>query len=218
MAYTAEDSLEIKARWAWLDKYGAEEPANVFYLDHDPAAAARAHCDRHVVKMILETAQLLSAAWHVVAPKMVESGWFPPQGDVRPGNDPVGWHAFRLAGQRIYAPSHLNHPCAVWARASTGNYEWLWRLGMELCAEYTHRYGKRHATEPILWTLEAMPPRLPQGPQTEPPTAMPEELQVVVDGYVDAVLSYRNYYLEAKTQLLKWSKREPPEWVIKEPA
>lgn len=37
---------------------------NVFYLDRDPEKAASVQCDQHVVKMILESAQLLSTAHH----------------------------------------------------------------------------------------------------------------------------------------------------------
>ena len=35
---------------------------NIFYLDTRPKEAAMMHCDKHCVKMILETAQLLSTA------------------------------------------------------------------------------------------------------------------------------------------------------------
>ena len=35
---------------------------NIFVLDKDPHIAAQMHCDRHVPKMIVESAQMLSTA------------------------------------------------------------------------------------------------------------------------------------------------------------
>ena len=80
-------------------------PMNIFFLDPDPRLAAQYHCDKHVVKMVLETAQLLSGVVHL--------------------NNP--------ADRRIpdlYSLTHANHPCAVWARAKLDNYAWLYQLGI----------------------------------------------------------------------------------------
>lgn len=214
MSYTLESSLAMHEHWAMIDRYGAEDPINIFYLDHDPEAAARAHCNTHVVKMIVETAQLLSTAWHLTAPDAVESTIF--------GNDPmypyeVGLRtlgpgmAYYLAGQRIYAATHPHHPSSVWTSACTGNYDWLWQLGQCLLEEYTFRYKRQHATTHVLRTLEARPP-LPIGDQTEPPAAMPEEFIVTSREGVEAVDSYRAYYLGAKRQLLTYTRRQPPRW------
>jgi hypothetical protein len=87
---------------------------NLFVLDRQPHVAAQYHCDKHVVKMVLETAQLLSTAKH-------EFGLDSP-----------------------YRPTHKNHPCSVWVRQSRENYYWAWNLGYALGVEYTHRYGKVH--------------------------------------------------------------------------
>ena len=212
MAYTAEHSQAMHAHWASLDKYGPESPMNIFYLDHDPRAAAQAHCDAHCVKMVLETAQILSTVWHVAAPKLVESDWDNPARDVVPPGE-VPWLHYRVAGQRIYRKTHEAHPCVVWARANAGNYRWLHSLGLELLVEYEYRYGRKHAVEPVMWTLELAPPGLPDKPMYEPPAVMPEELVVTADGYVDAVASYRAYYTEAKQALLKWKRRGPPQWI-----
>jgi len=101
---------------------------NIFILDEDPVACARAHCDKHVVKMILETAQLLCTAHHVL------------------GTDP----------ETIpYRKTHVNHPCAVWVRDSVENYHRTGILGRELCFEYTRRYGRRHKTQDVIeWTTK----------------------------------------------------------------
>jgi len=191
---------------------------NVFYLDHNPMLAARAHCDRHVVKMIVETAQLLSTAWHVMAPECVSQDTTstdpaypyigPKEAKLAPGL------VFYLRNQRIYGKTHEHHPSAEWVRESTGNYDWLWRLGMFLLEEYTFRYGKRHATTAVLWTLEAPPPGVPSEAQSEPPLAMPEDYYVAdEDGYADALASYRRYYRDGKRHLLTYTRRPPLDWL-----
>lgn len=196
---------------------------NIFYLDHDPAAAARAHCDRHVVKMILETAQLLSTAWHVLAPEAIETDIFAtdplyPFPSLK-NNDAAAARiittpAFYLGNQRIYGKTHEHHPSALWVRECAGNYDWLRRLGMALLDEYGYRYRRAHASRHVLRTLERPPAGLPAGLQSEPPTAMPDDY-VVTDaaGYADAVASYRAYYRGAKRPLLNYTRRPPPDWV-----
>lgn len=192
---------------------------NVFYLDHDPELAARAHCDRHVLKMVIETAQLLSAVWHTVAPDALEStiGSTDPAFPLHPltaqleAKVPFG-QVFFIGNQLIYAPTHLNHPAVEWARESRGCYDWLWRLGAALADEYTFRYRKLHATRHVLRTLERPPPGLPAGEHSEPPLVMPEEFFVTASGYADAVDSYRKYYLEGKRHLLTYTRRAPPSW------
>lgn len=96
---------------------------NVFYLDTDPVKCAQAHVDRHVVKMIVEYAQLLSTARRL-------------------RGDDVG-----------YKQTHVNHPCAVWVRESNANYAWLHDLMVATADEYTFRYGKVHATSRLFSEL-----------------------------------------------------------------
>ena len=89
---------------------------NIFYLDHDPRLAAQYHCDKHVVKMILESAQLLCTAVNIRA-----------GGQVSP-----------------YKTTHVNHPCSIWVRQNSANAMWVWYLLCYLNAEYSFRYGKLH--------------------------------------------------------------------------
>jgi len=120
---------------------------NIFYLDRDPHEAARLQCDRHVVKMILETAQLLSTA-----------------------------HNELDGGQIAYKSTHKNHPSAVWARASSQNYTWLQRHLMALGDEYTRRYGRVHKTIQTHSQSLLEPPRgISDGDFTDPPQCMPDE-------------------------------------------
>jgi hypothetical protein len=125
---------------------------NIFYLDHDPVKAAEYHGDKHCIKMILESAQLLSTAHQVLD-----------------GPNP-----------NLYKLTHKNHPSAIWARESKANYEWLYSLLEALINEYKFRYGKDHKTIEKLPYLNKPPKNIPDGPFTGPTPAMPE--QYIVPG------------------------------------
>ena len=146
---------------------------NVFVLDRDVRKCAQYHNDKHVVKMILESAQLLCGVHH-----MVEEN-----------TDEV---PYRL--------SHKNHPCSIWARENISNYLWLCELGLELCKEYTHRYEKRHKSQDVIeWCLINLP-NIPEEDFTEPPKAMPEEYKVddVVQSYRNYYLGDKKYFSKWK--------------------
>lgn len=163
---------------------------NIFFLDWDTEKCAEYHCDKHVVKMILETAQLLCGTHHVTTK-------YPPSTD-------------QVNDQVPYKLSHKNHPCAIWARESLSNYLYLCELGLELCKEYTYRYGKRHKSQEVIeWCLSNKPNITDKG-FTLPPKSMPDEYKVV-----DVVESYRNYYNGAKKDFAKWKNRDTPEWFIR---
>jgi len=119
---------------------------NIFFLDFNPRLAASCQCDKHVVKMVLESVQLLSTAHHVLGS----------------GED---W---------MYQPTHVNHPSAVWCREAVQNYRWLWTHAIYLCAEYTYRYSKTHKTEEIIERLQT-PPNIARHRRTSPSLAMPDE-------------------------------------------
>jgi hypothetical protein len=129
---------------------------NIFFLDFDVKKCAEYHCDKHVVKMILETAQLLCSAHHVTG------------------------------GTAPYKLSHKNHPCSIWVRASLSNYLYLCELGLALGEEYTHRYGKKHkSVEVIEWCLSNRP-NIHDVDFTSPPLAMGDEYKIgndVIESY-----------------------------------
>lgn len=155
---------------------------NIFVLDSSPSLAAQSHCDKHVVKMILESAQLLCTAHH----------------ELDESSAPAG----------LYRPTHKNHPCAIWTRESVENYVWLYQLFDALCAEYNTRYNKVHLTEEkLLSTLSVAPRNIPQSPATPFALAMPEKYRSL-----DAVQSYRAYYLEEKRHIAKWKTITPYWW------
>ena len=160
---------------------------NIFYLDRDPVIAAQMMCDKHVVKMILESAQMLSTAHRVL------------DGDEYA--DKVG----------LYKMAHKNHPSTIWVRSSYQHYKWLYDHMVALMREYTYRYGNHHATERLLTPLSEYPQAIPVGDFTNPPQCMPE----VCKGE-DTVLAYQNYYIIEKSGFARWTKRETPAWFIGE--
>lgn len=159
---------------------------NIFFLDWDVDKCAKDHCDKHVVKMILETAQLLCGVHHVTA-----------------------HDTDQVTDQVPYKLSHKNHPCSIWTRSSLSNYLYLCELGLALCKEYTHRYGKRHKSQEVIEWCLINKPNIKDIGFTEPPKAMPEEYKVN-----DVVESYRNYYRGAKMGFAVWKNGYNPEWLV----
>jgi hypothetical protein len=102
---------------------------NIFVLDRSPALAAQMQCDKHVVKMVLESAQMLSTVARIH------------------GN-----------GNAPYRSTHVHHPCTLWAASDVKNWWWLQRHALALLSEYTFRYDKEHGCyDAIVWSLENRP-------------------------------------------------------------
>lgn len=154
----------------------------------DVKKCAEYHCDKHVVKMVLETAQLLCSAHHVI--DQVTNKY-------RPSNDQV---PYKLA--------HKNHPCSIWVRESLDNYLYLCELGLALCNEYTYRYGKRHKSQDVIEWCVTNKVNICYKGITEPPRAMPDQYKTS-----DVVESYRNYYNGEKLKFSKWKGRDVPKWI-----
>lgn len=156
---------------------------NIFILDEDPIDAAVMLCDKHVPKMILESAQLLCSPFE-------------------PGMAP-------------YRRTHYNHPCAIWVRSSSANYEWLLNHACALADEYWKRYDKRrHKSESVLdWCFEnELKIKFPSIELTPFAQCMPEQYKVPGD----AVQAYRNYYIGEKARFAKWERgTKVPEWWTK---
>ena len=177
---------------------------NIFYLHHDTKICAEMHNDKHTIKMILEYAQLLSTAHRYL------------DGTQSVGLSETGRKQTKyvLPDQResiLYSATHINHPSAVWVRHSVGNYFWLSNLLVELCKEYTYRYGKVHKTERdglahVL--LKNIPHNIGNSGFTQPTPSMPDEVKIAGD----SIISYRNYYINNKSHLAKWKKRPVPLW------
>jgi len=107
----------------------------------------------------------------------------------------------------LYGATHWNHPCSVWARTSSSNYQWLVDLTQCLLDEYSYRYSRIHAGQRILDQLRNQPRNIKDDGLTTFVQAMPD---VYKDK--DVVVAYRRYYLGDKRHLFCWKGRNPPEW------
>jgi len=158
---------------------------NIFYLDSDPKLCAQYHCDKHVVKSVLETTQILCT---VIQLQQDEELSF------------------------LYAPICINNPCVKWAQQSMYNFLWLQQLGSQLAEEYTYRYDRRHKCQScirdiVVWVRAAAFPVI------SGLTVRPQLMPSVYKDDMDPRTAYRNYYLGDKTHLLKYTRRHVPDWV-----
>ena len=181
---------------------------NIFYVHEDPKICAQQHVDKHVVKMILEYAQLLSTAHRVLDGK--ESTRLS-----KSGRRQKAWALDDERDDVLYSATHINHPSAKWARHSLANYNFLFRLWIELMREYHYRYGKIHASMRLAKHLRFPPTKIPVGDFCAPWRAMPDEYKVDRSDPDYTVKSYRNYYLGSKVSMFTWKKRNAPDWVTK---
>lgn len=167
------------------------------------------HCDKHVVKMILEATQMLSTAHRLLDGTETVVQKVTATGKVR---NVKRWVLPDHREGILYSATHANHPCSIWTRETTANYRWQWELLVALCDEYRTRYGehKTHKVEAsgLMALLETPPTNLPVGDLTPFAQAMPDEYR-----NADAVTAYRAYYLGAKQAMLKYTNRESPEWI-----
>lgn len=154
---------------------------NIFILDEDPKVAAQYHCDKHVIKMILETAQLLSTCCRYYG---IDYG---------------------------YKSTHLNHPCSIWLRQGFQNVLWTYKLGLFLLQEYTKRYNKIHKSSEIIINIPLDDLRkFMENKRTDFVLAMPEQYKSE-----NAVISYRNYYINEKASFATWKNTSQPKWMQK---
>ncbi len=156
---------------------------NIFILSLNPYLCAIYHNDKHVVKMILEIAQMLCVT-HYLCSNYPHSNLYKRT------------NAFK------------NHPCTKWIRESTGNYMWIYILFCELCKEYTYRYNKVHLCEKrFIEIFNEIPELIPEGNITMFAQAMFDDVK-----HKNPVIAYRNYYKKYKKNFCIWSKRQVPYW------
>lgn len=156
---------------------------NIFILDLDHKKNVQSYVDRHVVKMCLETCQLLSNAYYLT--------------------DQV-----ELAPYKI---NHPYHRCSKWVTESLSNWLWMRELGLEICKEYTYRYDKHHKCEQIM--KDMIIPNLKDIGLTEHVIDVEELIKAGYDAPKDAVEAYRKYYNVCKQHLFNWKNRAVPEWI-----
>ena len=163
---------------------------NIFVTYPDPVISAQTLCDIHVVKMVLESAQMLSTAWREYSLAYADE-------------------------HELDQAAYINHPCTIWTQSARENYSWLYKPFIAVCEEYTHRYGKSHASArlkgPLMWA--PFKPRSVLATIEQPygfVLAMPDEYKS--DDVFD---SYRNYLINEKQHFAKWEKdpsRKPTWW------
>lgn len=172
---------------------------NIFYLDKNESTCAQMHCDKHVVKMATEYAQLLSTCHRVMDGEEYYS---------KTDNRRIKrWALNDLREEALYKASHVNHPSNTWIRESSQHYRWLWIMWMHLCLEYTIRYGKIHKASDLRGYLFDTPNNLKDNGWVDPPQCMPDTLKV--EG--NTIQAYRNFYQIEKSKFATW-KTEEPAW------
>lgn len=157
---------------------------NIFVINHTPESAAEDHCDTHVRKMLVESAQMLSFAHHAAGS--------------------------RMAGM-LYrnSKSHQNHPCTKWVKESRANYIWLYELALCLDYQFNQRSGKPHKTgEEILPLLDVVPPGYTKTFLTPFAQAIPEQFRSS-----NVVESYRDFYATKYFIADEYKQAPMPEWL-----
>ena len=186
---------------------------NIFYLDSDPIIAAQMQCDKHVVKMIVESAQMLSTAHRLLDGTLVEGK------RMVAGSVPVRWRKYKswthqdsVKEQTLYKAVHMSHPSTLWTMESLANYNWHYQHFVALCDEYKYRYNKIHATASLLtFLLDEIPDNIPDVGPTPVRLAMKSNPECMHAD--DPVRSYREFYQTKQTRFkMVWTKRDKPEW------
>jgi len=159
---------------------------NIFFLHTDPQWAANALCDKHVPKMLLESAQMLSTAVHQ------------HQGDIDSDN--------------LYKKAYPNHPMTKWVGFNRDCFRWALENAVFISQEYYKRFSKLHKSSRIINNIydNNYIDDIPDGFFKEPPQCMPDEYKD--DDYVTA---YRKYYQGAKSYFAKWERGvSAPDWWV----
>lgn len=166
----------------------------IFFLSRNPRKAAQFLCDKHVVKMPTETAQILATVLWIYNPMHA-------------------WYFHNMYG--LYKPFYnRKHPTIMWVGASVANYMWAIDLLEELCKEYTFRYKKTHYCERFVH-LHRNVFGIPHLLKTEW-VPMTEEYQAIQDKTMkdsNPIIAYMTYYFLEKRSFAKWNKTRPaPGW------
>lgn len=190
---------------------------NIFVLNRDPHVAARLHNDKHCIKMILESAQLLSTAHRQL------------DGTAYTDTSATGrrlqrWrHPDPECDRVLLKATHVNHPCTVWVRSHGVHYQWLYGLFVGLLDEYTLRYHKAHAYSlsrcPALHQALSVTPTALQRITTSdvaPPQAMPDQYKVMEHSWDATVQAYHQYYRGAKAAFSTWKHQAVPSFMQEE--
>lgn len=180
---------------------------NIFYVDESPEQAAAMLCDKHVIKMITESAQMLSTCHRVLDGQLAK-------GPSNSGKRQVPLYTLSNAvlDKTLYKAVHFNHPCNIWLREDISNYMWLVLHLDAMSREYSRRYkGRVHKCDSMIPLFkENFPTNISNKAPTPPAIAMPDDCKVPGN----PVQSYRNFYIKYKSRFAKWTATEIPQWFI----
>jgi len=159
---------------------------NIFHLHRNPKICAEYHCDKHVVKMILETGQMLSTAYR------------------------RHFDECHHYGIDLYKTAFPKHPMTIWVGDSGANFFWTIQLLDQLIYQYTIRYRKVHSTIKISNMFHKTYKYWHDltGDFTTPPLCMPDKYKC--DDYIQA---YRNYYIGDKKRFAKYTGIDTPKFM-----
>jgi hypothetical protein len=182
---------------------------NIFYLDKNPYIAAKMSCDKHVCKMIIESAQMLSTAH-----RMLDGEHY--TGRTKNGHKIQRWRLDEDKEDLIYKACHTGHPSTVWVMSNIFHYVWLYKHMIALNDEFKLRYNhtEDHMTIRKLKEVLRQPPKnIPINKiATDPTPAMPDECKIPGD----VIGSYRKYYVMKKREFATWkAPAVVPEWYTK---
>jgi hypothetical protein len=179
---------------------------NLFYLDHDLDKCAEYHIDKHVGKMQLEAAQLMTTTLWVdkylgFIPRKLTSEELGVINEHKRNEPSIDNRVFTR-----YLPTHINHPCAIWARSSLEHHYWIACYVNALNSETVYRGNKPHASCDEVNRMPE-PLNLPDKGWSKPALAMPDELKSD-----DVIASYRKFYMLDKGPFASWKVRGKPDW------
>mgnify|MGYP001165722913 FL=1 len=177
---------------------------NIFVLNKDPVIAAQEQCDKHVVKMIVESGQMLSTAHRMLDGSVSRR-------PSKSGKTMIKYYDHPTLDNVLYKAVHHGHPCTVWTMESICNYIWHYKHFVALCDEYMYRYGKRHLTDTLLRDILMTPPmRIPRVERTQFKLAMGSNPECMLECPVE---SYRAFYQTKQDRFsMTWTSRPVPSW------
>lgn len=158
----------------------------IFILDKNIKQNAKYYTDKHIIKIPLEIAQMISTAYHTLNTENLPEFIFKKS-------------------------SYINHPCNIWVRESLSNFKYACKLGLALYNEYQYRYNKPYKMQRVKKIFEyglKYPPKIKDSNLTPFAQAIKEDCK-----HKDTVKAYRKYYLKYKTHLFSWKKRKKPNWI-----
>jgi hypothetical protein len=157
---------------------------NIFVTSLDPKECALNLDDKRLVKMVLETAQILSTVCSLNGKKVT------------------------------YKPTHANHPCIKWTKETDSNYEWLFAHFIALCAEYTHRFNKIHKCSTLLNELRGpVISKLGLTPFVNCTSNKEKSISFKnVENIHEAYTLYLNARWKTDILIPKWTNQKPPLW------